>query len=198
MKILRVLRVDVVRQSDSPLTLLVSAEGLAATAGWSNARLDDSLDPNPKDAVLELSFDADRPQGLVPQVLTPIVATVVLDPKHGADAVIVSARTNSITVHASEFLAPAGPGSSTGFRQPFTTWMFGEEHPTTGPRLEEQPTTLALGEEGPTTWRFGEEGPTLRFGEGPTTHAFGEEPLTDPRVDDPFGGGFGGGPFGSY
>ena len=37
-------------------------------------------------------------------MLTPIYAATEIDAKHGADAVIVEARTNRITVHASDFV----------------------------------------------------------------------------------------------
>lgn len=202
MKIYRVLRVHVVRQSESPLTLLINAEGLTTTSAWSNARLDVSGDPNPFDAIVELSFEADRPGGIVPQLLTPISATLIMTPNHGADAVVINSRTNSLTVHASEFIVPFVPGGQV------TTFAIGEEvPPTTGPRFEEAPTTLRFGEEGPTfaqlgsegptfaqpgaegptTYRWGEEEPSLLFGEDPTTRAHGEEPFTDPRVDDPIG-----------
>ena len=161
MKIFKVLRVTVIKVSESPLTLSIQAEGLAATSGWTNPRLDNSADPNPDDSILEFNFDADRPSGISLPQLTPIMATVDFEPSNGADAVIVSARINSITVHAGEFLnsgdSPAQP----------TTLAFGEEDPG--------PTTRALGEEGPspdfTTLALGEEGPSPDF----TTQAFGEE-----------------------
>ena len=82
------------------------------------------------------------------------MATVDFEPSNGADAVIVSARINSITVDAGEFL---NPGDSPA--QP-TTLAFGEEEP--------QFTTYALGEEEPSTRAAGEESQ-------PTTHAVGEE-----------------------
>ncbi len=40
MKIYQVLRVFVVKISENPLTLNIRAEGLAATSGWTNPRLD--------------------------------------------------------------------------------------------------------------------------------------------------------------
>lgn len=167
MQIYQVQQVTVLKKSESPLELVISAQGLVATSGWTNPRLDDSTDPKPGDAVLDFSFDADRPQGFALQVLTPVAATVIVRPAHGADAVIVSARTNKITVHVSEFEEMPTGGSKPG---PITTRAIGEEmHPTTFPGLEEQLTTFMVGEELPSTLRLGEEGP-----------------WTDPRVDDPF------------
>lgn len=186
MKILQVTQVTVIKQSDNPLSLFIQASGLAASTGWINPRLDGSKDPNPEDAVLEFSFEADRPGGITLPVLTPITASAVVTPKNGADAIVVAARTNSVTVHASEFRGPAP--TTAGSPERLTTLAVGEETPPS--------TTLRLGEEGPilTTFRIGEEGPfptTLRFGEEgplPTTLRLGEEgPWTDPRVDDPIG-----------
>ena len=125
MKIFRVLQVSVIKVSESPLTLSIQAQGLAATSGWTNPRLDNSADPNPDDSILEFNFDADRPSGISLPVLSPIMATVDFTPSNGADAVIVTARTNSITVHAGEFI---NPGDSPA--QP-TTLAFGEEEPST-------------------------------------------------------------------
>lgn len=177
MKIFQVTQVNVIKQSESPLKLIIQVMGLAASTGWTNPRLDNSADPTPADAVLEFSFEADRPSGIVLPVITPIAASIEVNPSNGADAVIVSSRTNSITVHASEFmtLSPT-PGT-------VTTFALGEEDPV--------PSTLAWGEESPipTTRRFGEENPI-------TTLAVGEEsPITNPRVDDPR---LGGGPFGNF
>lgn len=164
MQIYQIQQVTVLKKKDAPLELVVTAQGLAATTGWTNPRLDGTSDPTPADAVLDLSFEADRPAGIALQVLTPIVATAVLQPANGADAVVVSSRTNRLTVHASEFQAVPSGGS-------LTTFAVGEEG---------SPSTQPFGEDLFTTFKFGEEGlTTLRFGE--------ETPWTDPRVDDPIG-----------
>ncbi len=174
MKILQVTQVTVIKHGEPPM-LCIQASGLAATPGWTNPRLDNSADPTPGDAVLEFSFDADRPTDIVPQVLSPISASISITPDNGADAVIVTARTNSLTVHASEFrTASADPA-------PITTLALGEEDPVVSTRAlgEEGPvaSTRALGEEDFTTLALGEESPV-------TTLAVGEE--------EP------GGPFGRY
>lgn len=206
MKIYQVTDVTVSRQSEKPLTLIIHALGIASSTGWKDPNLDDKGDPNPEDAVFEFNFDAKPPTGMSLQILTPVTATLVVTPKRSVDAVVVNARTNSITVHASEFLggAPALP-------QPLTTLAVGEEGPVLstlrvgeeGPSTlgfgEESPTTFALGEEGPRTFIRGEDGPTtFRLGEeGGSTLRFGEEgPTTDPRLDDPAGPT--GGPFGGF
>ena len=56
MKVFKVLRVSVTKITESPLKLSIQAEGLTATSGWTNPRLDNSVDPNPDDSVLELSL----------------------------------------------------------------------------------------------------------------------------------------------
>ncbi|NET58648.1 MAG: hypothetical protein F6K47_21580 [Symploca sp. SIO2E6] len=188
MKVFRVLQVSVIRVSESPLVLSIRAEGLAATSGWTNPRLDNSVDPNPDDSVLEFSFDADKPSGISLPQLTPIMACIDFEPSNGADAVIVSARINSITVHAAEFIKP-------GEQRPQpTTLAIGEEEPTTQALGEESPqqaTTLAYGEEEPrlTTQALGEEEPqptTYAVGEEgpqqPTTYAVGEESPQQPTT----------------
>src|SRR5436189_127636 len=141
MRIYSVNQVVVVRTSESPLTLTIHAMGMASTSGWTNPRLDPSGDPNPQDAILEFSFEADRPTGLSLPVLTPIQTTVEIKPQNGAYAVIVHARTNSVTVHASAFMGPVQPAPAA--QAMFTTLAVGEENPP--------PTTLAVGEEHPTT-----------------------------------------------
>ncbi|WP_287518329.1 hypothetical protein [Okeania sp. SIO2C2] len=182
MKVFKVLQVSVIKITESPLKLCIQAEGLSATSGWTNPRLDNSADPNPDDSVLEFSFDADKPSDVSLPRLTPIMATVDFTPTNGADAVIVSARINSITVHAGEFITPGQISS-----QP-TTLAYGEEEPqfTTQAVGEEgpQPTTLAYGEEGPqpTTLAYGEEGPQLISQAQPTTLAYGEEEGPQPTT----------------
>ena len=96
MKVFKVLRVSVTKITESPLKLSIQAEGLTATSGWTNPRLDNSVDPNPDDSVLEFNFDADKPSDISLPRLTQIMTTVDFAPTNGADAVIVSARTNSI------------------------------------------------------------------------------------------------------
>lgn len=125
------------RVSESPLRLSIQATGLAATSGWTNPRLDGSADPNPADAVFEFSFDADRPTGIALEALTPITAALHVDAPTGVDAVIVSSRTNSITVHSSQFVP-----IPTAQAAPVTTLAIGEEGHVT---------SMAIGEEGPTT-----------------------------------------------
>jgi len=167
MKIYQVTSVIVYRVSENPLTLSIHASGLAATSGWSNPNLDNSQDPNPKDDVHEFAFDATKPNGIVLEVLTPISAALDFKPKKGASAVVVSARTNSITVHASEFVD--GPRNVSAM-------------------MAANMTTLAIGEENhPFPWP---KWPTMRAPQGEhTTFAFGEEhprPIpTSPLTDDP-------------
>jgi len=186
MRIFRVDHVAVVKTSDDPLKLTIHAAGVTSTSGWMNPRLDPSGDSNPKDAILEFSFEADRPEGVSLPVLTPVQATVESSPSNGVEAVVVHARTNEIVVHVSDFLAPIPPKPAA--QAMFTTLAVGEEdpHPTTTAVGEEHPTTLAIGEEGPTTFIVGEEHTTtLAIGEEhPTTLIAGEEHPTTLAVGE--------------
>ena len=194
MKLYSVTQVAVTKVSEQPLRLFIQADGLASTTGWKNPRLDGSGDPNPADAILEFSFEADRPTGIVLQMLTPISAALQVDPPNGAEAVTVIARTNQMTVHVSNFQSPTpqpgvvmttlAVGEEGG---PFTTHRYGEEFPpyTTLMLGEETHPTFIHGEGHASTWRAGEE--------GVTTRAIGEEgPTTNPQLDDPAG------PFGRF
>jgi hypothetical protein len=190
MRIFSVTEVTVTKISESPLVLSIAASGLASSTGWTHPRLDGSGDPNPGDQVFEFSFEADRPGGISLPVLTPIHAQGEARPPAGADAVIVHARTNSITVHASEFLSPA-PATTRPLAEEATTMMMGEEGGTT--------TTARFGEEIATTFRVGEEDIATTFVVGeetgstsfrgeedppPTTARFGEEIHTTLRVGE--------------
>ncbi|AXQ27863.1 hypothetical protein D0B54_03855 [Solimonas sp. K1W22B-7] len=191
MLIYRVLDVVVVRQEGK---LVVMASGLASSTGWTHPKLDNSHDPNPKDKIAEFTFEATPPAGPALQVITPIAATAVID--DAIDAVLVKARTNSISVHVSEFVSqqvgassPANPGlralslragPSNGLTPippdggdgwpPYPRWPFPGWPPI--PRWP-HPKTLAIGEE-----------------HGPWT--------TSPLIDDPMNPLMRGYPFGQY
>jgi hypothetical protein len=185
MLIFEVTHVTVIKASSSPLKLEIHASGFAATSGWTNPKLDPVATP-PGDPILEFNFDATPPDGISLPVLTPIQAATEVEPPNPVAGVTVIARTNRITIHASQFSSgqftthiageehptteAIGPGS-------LTTLIAGEEHPTTQAVGEEHPTTLAVGEEGPTTLIAGEENPTTQAigEEHPTTLAVGEE-----------------------
>ena len=184
MKIYCITSVEVIRISDNPLALSVRAQGLAATSGWTNPKLDAVATP-PGDLILEFNFEADPPSGISLPVLTPIAASAEVEPSHPVAGVIVYGRTNSITVHVSQFTAssPAAQATNAAFttliagEEHPTTYVFGEEHPTTLPIGEEHPTTFIVGEEHPTTLAVGEEHPTTLIAgeENPTTLPVGEE-----------------------
>jgi hypothetical protein len=227
MIIFQVTHVTVIKVSSSPLKLEIHASGLAATSGWTNPKLDPVATP-PGDHILEFAFEATPPDGISLPVLTPIQAATEVEPPNPIAGVTVIARTNRITIHASQFSSGqftthiAGEENPTteaiGEEHPTTliageenptTQAVGEEHPTTLPVGEEHPTTLAVGEEHPTTTLLGEEHVTTFIvgEEQPTTLWRGEESTTHPQLDDPAGGGFttlavgeeqGGGPFGQF
>ena len=197
MKIYQVDQVTVTTSSGPPAKLTIHAWGLAATSGWTNPRLD-PVTTDSEDQILEFDFDADPPSELALQVLTPIQAETEVEPSKPVSAVTVIARTNRITVHASQFTAAATAGPACG---PFTTHIAGEEQMITTMMVGEEHhlTTLAIGEEHVTTLVAGEE--------HPTTTVKGEESVTNPQLDDPPGPittmmvgeeHHGGGPFGGF
>ena len=180
MKILSVSSVVVQRIASTPSTLVIHAQGMAATSGWLNARLDNSADPNPADDVYEFGFEADKPAGIALQVLSPMSVSLEFKPPTAASAIVVSARGNSITVHASEFIegttVPGFPG------QHATTMAIGEEGVPPWPL----PTFRMMGAESlPTTLAFGEEG-HRPFPTSPLTDDPAPLPPWDPRLD-PYG-----------
>lgn len=122
------------------------------------------------------------PQGPATQVLT--YPHHVVRVKNAA-GVIIFRRVPEVTTMAVGEEDPPATTLAVGEEDPRpTTLMYGEEGPPTSwIPIAENPTTLAFpGEEG-TTWVWGEEGPP-----------------SDPRVEDPFGSGGGGGrgPFGGF
>jgi hypothetical protein len=96
-KIVQVDSVSVTYIKKNPPQLKIDAHGKAASMGWTKSALSPHvyIQP-PPDGVYDFDFDAVRPTGIVPQVLTPISAELVLKeiPK-GMKGVRVHAKTNS-------------------------------------------------------------------------------------------------------
>lgn len=182
MKIFSVHSVMVTKLSDSPLAFYIQAQGLVASTGWTNPKLDNSADPDPDDRIYDFIFEAERPSGVSLPVLNSIQATITIQPKSDVDAVIVSSRTNSITIHSSQFMTL---DSKTG---QITTLAIGEEASPNSPTPEDRTEFAANTSRKPTTLAIGEEGhyPKLVVGEHQLpTYKFGENgPITDIRVED--------------
>jgi hypothetical protein len=187
---MKIYRVNSIAVYKSGQHLIIQATGLASSSGWTNARLL-SDEANPADKVLEFSFEADPPGGISLPVLFPMIASVTVE-AGDAEAVLVRARTNDVTAHASEFHSlplsrdrdakALGQATATG-QQALTTLMLGEEEPPTAVQAGEHvpftTTGIFAGEEG--HWPFPPL-TTLRLGE--ETGPIG--PLgTDIRLDDP-------------
>jgi hypothetical protein len=164
MKIYSVKSVTVIKVSNEPLKLHVHAIGAVSSTGWTHLRLE-SVASAEGDTVLDYAFEADPPEGISAPVILPAAAGVSIQPKHSVDAIIVSSRTNSITVHASEFIDPSAASAQP---QPFAHVMGASQAAQPqfaagqGPRRPI--TTLIVGEEGP-TWPFTEHHPTFVFAE---------------------------------
>jgi len=77
----RVDDVTIVLTRREPPHVMITARGTVPTQGWSNAELVPFvyLVP-PADGIQEFCFVAEPPTEIVPQVLTPIVATYTIDP----------------------------------------------------------------------------------------------------------------------
>jgi hypothetical protein len=135
MLIYSVTQVYVVKNEDTK-KLTIHAAGLTATMGWTNPRLvpvEVSVPGRPLDpAILQFNFEADRPEGVTLQVLTPIQAYIEITPQGPVDAVTVYAHTNSVTVHFSSFATPADASAAARGIQSATTHHMGE-HSYTNP-----------------------------------------------------------------
>ena len=151
MKIYFVTSVSVIKVSEEPLTLHIQAYGRVSSTGWTNVRLEPAA-PVKGDRVLDYSFEADAPTGITGPVVLPVTAGLTIESKHAVDSIVVTSRTNSITVHASEFINhdpsaappqpaiqmqgihPQGAGPQYGPGQhphyPITSYIVGEEGPT--------------------------------------------------------------------
>ena len=78
--------------------LCINALGSVISTGWNNARL--SQDNNiitSKDEILEFSFVADEPTGIVNPIISPVSATMFM-PFHNWKSVKIIAATNSKTI----------------------------------------------------------------------------------------------------
>jgi hypothetical protein len=166
MKIYSVTSVSVIKVSEEPLTLHIQAYGRVSSTGWTNVRLEAATVAK-GDTVLDFTFEADAPTGITAPVILPVTAAHNLHSKTAVDAIIVTSRTNSITVHASEFLTHS---AAAALAQPAlqgvhpATPLYGAGHVPSNPI-----TTFIVGEEGP-TWLIAENHPTNIFVEHHPTY----------------------------
>ena len=74
-KVLKVLEIELSIEKINPPNLVINAKGEVTTGGWSNGHLLPFVYITPPvDGVYEFDFVADPPEGIVPQVITPIDA----------------------------------------------------------------------------------------------------------------------------
>jgi len=95
--ITRVDRVSLALIKTNPPKLSIDAKGMAASMGWSNPTLVPRVYVQPPpDGIYDYDFQAKPPTGIVPQVLTPISATLVVpEIPTGLKGVRVHSKTNS-------------------------------------------------------------------------------------------------------
>ncbi|MEA2878763.1 MAG: hypothetical protein QOF14_3959 [Hyphomicrobiales bacterium] len=72
-KVYEVTSVDLRISKSKPPVVQVKASGTVRTGGWKNGRLDVVVYVMPPtDGIQDLTFVADKPSGIVPEVITPI------------------------------------------------------------------------------------------------------------------------------
>ncbi|MDI7863869.1 hypothetical protein MRS76_18105 [Rhizobiaceae bacterium n13] len=141
-RLLSVDDVQVTLNKSDPPTLLVMVSGRAATPGYTNVALNILEGDLSPDRIFDLELVGDPPEGIVPQVVVPVHANLVIAENVDKIAgVIVHARTNSRTALLN---VEAGQVSLNTTLPDFLERI--------GPAFPRLPpgrfTTLALGEEG--------------------------------------------------
>jgi hypothetical protein len=138
-RLFRVNSVSLVLMKRQPPLLAVTAQGLAATPGYSNIRLNVLEGELSPDGIFDVELVGDAPDGIVPQVITPVTASIVIEKDvEKIIGVMVHARSNNVT----ELLGPEPGAIQTGNEganvsgldqfpivphQVFKTFAFGEE-----------------------------------------------------------------------
>jgi hypothetical protein len=188
-RILSVESVSIQIGPSDPPNAVITAQGLATTAGWTNVRLNPLEKKLSADGIFDLELVGDTPDGIVPQILTPVQGSFMMkEDVARLVGVRIEARSNHLT-HLIPTQTAATAAAKTSFlaEEGFTTFALGEEggpQPTTILGGEEGggpsggPKTAAVAEEGK-TFHVAEEGKTLFQGEeGPKTAAIAEEGKT--------------------
>ncbi|MBA4141819.1 MAG: hypothetical protein H0X43_02195 [Nitrosospira sp.] len=98
-KILEVIEVELAVLESFPPKLRITAAGTVRTGGWSNPRLEPYVHIQaPPDGIHDFDFVADRPEGIVTQVISPIAAVYTWENfPEGVKGVRVHASENSKT-----------------------------------------------------------------------------------------------------
>lgn len=69
------MQVDIL--ASDPPRIAIAVQGHAATPGWTNPRLVPEAEELSPDGILDLTFAGTPPTGIVPQVLTPVSASIL-------------------------------------------------------------------------------------------------------------------------
>lgn len=198
-----VLQVNQIRFSllkSHPPKLMIEADGLVGTPGWTDLKLVPLEKKLSADGILDLNFVGTPPKDIVPQVISPVTAHIIVEDEiDNIIGVLVHARTNKLLRlidqdngaqnAAQEQQAQYAqqvqfdPGSF-GKSPDFTTFAIGEGIGDHLPPIK----TLALGEEGKSPFT-GEEGKSPFKGEE------GKSPFTGEEGKSPFKGEEGKSPF---
>ena len=104
-KILNVSEVRISILKSFPPQWSIKAEGIVATLGWKNARLEPRFYIDfPKDGIQDLDFVADAPAGISNPVLSPITGYIIWEnpPKE-----IVGVRVHSSNNHVEQYAVDA-------------------------------------------------------------------------------------------
>jgi hypothetical protein len=97
-RLFRVNSVSLALMKRQPPLLAVTVQGQAATPGYSNIRLNVIEGELSPDGIFDLELVGDAPGGMVPQVVTPVTAsTVVEQDVERIVGVMVHARSNNVT-----------------------------------------------------------------------------------------------------
>ena len=122
-KIARVQTVELSLLKSNPPQLLIVATGYVPTLGWTQPELKPTSD-TVLNGTFELDFIAQPPIGIVPQVITPITASYVLEtiPKD-LNAIKVNAATNSISRHLVEEKQEVNPQEEADSKLSFVPYL---------------------------------------------------------------------------
>lgn len=99
-KVLQVLEIELSIQKTNPPILVIKTNGEVNTGGWSHGRLVPFIYiMPPQDGIYEFDFVAESPDGMVPQVISPIEAEPYFWSNYPSElkGVKVYASSNSLT-----------------------------------------------------------------------------------------------------
>ncbi len=185
----RILEVQQIKYSylkSMPPKLMIEANGIVSSIGWSDITLVVLEKKLSDDGILDLEFVGKPPKDTSGQRITPVMASILIeDDVDKILGILVHARTNNLLQMVGDIKTDQSADSDMQKTFDFTSFEIGEEG-------KFPPwTSFGIGEEDKfppwTTYRIGEEGKSPYFGE--ETQVWGGEsgPLgleTDPGIED--------------